>query len=58
MYCFGVLLAFLGFVILARFSSSFAMQAAVSIVGIVLMVAAATLLTWESRLDRRGPKLF
>jgi hypothetical protein len=58
MYCFGVLLAFLGFVILARFSSSFAMQAAVSIVGIVLMVAAATLLTWESKLDRRGPKLF
>jgi drug/metabolite transporter (DMT)-like permease len=58
MYCFGVLLAFIGFVILTQFSSSFAMQAAVSIAGIALMVAAATLLTWESRLDRRGPKLF
>jgi len=58
MYCFGVLLAFIGFVILTRFSSSFAMQAAVSIAGIALMVAAATLLTWESRLDRHGPKLF
>jgi drug/metabolite transporter (DMT)-like permease len=58
MYCFGVLLAFVGFVILTRFSSGIAMQAAVSIAGIALMVAAATLLTWESRLDRRGPRLF
>jgi hypothetical protein len=34
------------------------MQAAVSAAGIVLMVAIATLLTWEAKLDRRGPKLF
>jgi hypothetical protein len=26
--------------------------------GIALMIAAATLLTRESKLDRRGPKLF
>jgi hypothetical protein len=58
MYCFGVLLAFLGFVNFARFSSSFAMQAAVSFAGIALMIAAATLLTWEAKLDRHGPKLF
>jgi hypothetical protein len=58
MYCFGVLLSFMGFVVLIQFSSSFAMHAAVSIAGIVLMSVAATLLTWEAKLDRRGPKLF
>ena len=58
MYCFGVLLAFIGFVIFSQFSSSFAMQTVVSIAGIALMIAAATLLTRESKLDRPGPKLF
>ena len=57
-YCLGVLLAFLAHVILVEVSASFAMQLAVSIGGIVLMVIAATLWTWEARLDRRGPKLF
>jgi hypothetical protein len=33
-------------------------QVAVSIAGIVLMIAAATLMTWTSQLDRHGPKLF
>ena len=58
MYCFSVLLSFMGFVILTRISGTFAMQAAVSIAGIALMVAAATLLTWEAKKDRHGPKLF
>ena len=57
-YCLGVLLAFVAHVILVEVSASFAMQLAVSLSGIVAMVLAATLLTWESRLDRRGPKLF
>lgn len=57
-YCVGVLLAFLAHVILVDVSSRFAMQFAVSLAGIAVMIAAATLLTWESRLDRRGPKLF
>jgi hypothetical protein len=34
------------------------MQLAVSVIGIAAMVVAATLLTWESRFDRRGPNLF
>ena len=58
MYCLGVLLAFTAHVILVEVSAAFAMQLAVSIGGIVAMVVAATLLTWEARLDRRGPKLF
>jgi hypothetical protein len=57
-YCFSVLLSFVGFVILTRISSGFAMQAAVSIAGIALMIAAATATTWEAKQDRRGPKLF
>ncbi|MGJ4888071.1 OpgC domain-containing protein [Bradyrhizobium sp. HKCCYLRH3099] len=57
-YCLGVLLAFLGQVILTDVASGFAMQCAISVVGIAMMIAAATLLTWESQLDRRGPRLF
>ena len=48
----------LGLVILTRISSSFAMQASVSVAGIALMTAVATLLTWEAKRDCRGPKLF
>ena len=58
MYCLGVLLAFTAYAILVEISGGFAMQLALSIGGIVIMVASATLLTWESRVDRRGPSLF
>ncbi|MEA2796570.1 MAG: hypothetical protein QOI87_3950 [Bradyrhizobium sp.] len=58
MYCFGVLLSFMGRVVLVEFSGTIAMQVAVSIAGVALMIAAATLMTWTSQLDRPGPKLF
>jgi drug/metabolite transporter (DMT)-like permease len=58
MYCLGVLLSFIGYVILVEFSAGIAMQAAVSIAGITLMIAATTLLTSAAKLDRRGPELF
>ena len=57
-YCLGVLLSFIGHVVLTKFSGIIAMQAAVSIAGIVLMIIAATLMTWEAKADRRGPRLF
>jgi hypothetical protein len=57
-YCLGVLLSFLAHIVLVEVSGGLGMQVAVSIAGIALMILAATLLTWESRLDRRGPKLF
>jgi hypothetical protein len=57
-YCFSVLFSFLAFVILNEVSNGLAMQATVSVAGIVLLIAVATLLTWEAKLDRRGPKLF
>jgi hypothetical protein len=58
MYCLGVLLSFLGHVILVKVAGGIAMQVAVSLAGIAIMIAAATLMTWTSRLDRPGPKLF
>ncbi len=58
MYCLGVLLAFVAHAVLIDVSPSLAMQLAVSIAGIVIMVVFATFLTWETQLDRRGPKLF
>ena len=58
MYCLSILLSFIGYVIMVRFSSTIAMQAAVSIVGIALMIATATLMTWTGKQDRPGPKLF
>jgi hypothetical protein len=58
MYCLGVLLSFVGFVMLSEISGGFAMQAAVSIGGIALLIVAATLATLEAKLDRHGPKLF
>jgi hypothetical protein len=57
-YCLSVLLSFVGFAILRGISGSLSMQAAVSVAGIMLMIVAATMLTWEAKLDRRGPKLF
>ncbi len=58
MYCLSILLSFAGFVIMTDFSASFAVQLAVSALGIGIMVVVATILTREARLDRRGPKLF
>jgi hypothetical protein len=57
-YCFGVLLSFAGSVILTQFSNAFIMQIAVNVTGIVLMIAAATLMTWTAKHDRHRPKLF
>ena len=57
-YCLGVLLSFLAHVGLVEVSGGLGMQVAVSVGGIALMILAATLLTWESQFDRRGPKLF
>jgi hypothetical protein len=57
-YCLSVPLAFLGHVVLKQISNGFAMQVAVSLTGIVVMITVATLMTWTAKLDRHGPKLF
>ena len=57
-FCLGVLLSFMGFAILTQFSNTLATQIVVSVAGIALMIAAASLMTWTSKHDRPGPKLF
>lgn len=57
-YCLGVLLAFGGKVLLVQVTSGIAMQIAVSIGGIILMIAFATLLTWLATGSRQWLKLF
>jgi hypothetical protein len=57
-YCLGVLLSFMGFVILSQISNTIAMQVVISAAGIAFMIAAATLMTWTSKQDRPGPNLF
>ena len=57
-YCFGVLLSLMGHVILVKFSGSLTMQVAISMGGIALMIAAATVMTEAAKLDRHAPKLF
>jgi hypothetical protein len=57
-YCLGVLLSFAAEVALKQISDGVAMQFALSLAGIAVMVAAATLMTWTAKLDRHGPKLF
>jgi len=58
MYCFGVLLAFMGFVISPGFPAASRCRPPSARPGIALMIAAADLLTWEAKLDRHGPELF
>ena len=57
-YCLSVLLSFCGTVILTEFSNAIAMQIAASVFGIAIMIGAATLMTWTSKLDRPAPRLF
>jgi hypothetical protein len=54
----SVLLSFFGSVILAEFSDTIAVQVAVSLIRIAAMIAAATAMTWTSKLDRPGPRRF
>ena len=51
-------MSFAGLVILTEFSGKLAMQAVVTVVGILLLILIASVLTWEAKRDRRGPKLF
>ena len=57
-YCFGVLLAFVGLAILSQFSAGLVMQIVISVCGLAIMSAAASLMTFASKQDRPGPKLF
>jgi hypothetical protein len=57
-YALGVVLAFAAGQILGQLSNGIAMQAAVSLAGLAIMIAAATLLTAATKLGRHDAKLF
>ena len=55
LFCFGVFLSFVGHIILVEISNLVAVQFLVSACGIVLMVAAAWLMTRYEMAQGRGP---
>lgn len=57
-FCLSVLLSLIGYVVMENTSGTVLMQALISIVGIAVMVAVATLLTWAANLEGRKPRLF
>lgn len=57
-YCLGVPLAFVAGEMLKAWSGGIAMQLAISALGIAVMIAAATLMTWTEKAAGRRPKLF
>lgn len=54
-FCLGVFLAFAAHFVLVEFSQSVLMQVAVSLSGILIMIAAAGLLSWYKSVDERAP---
>ncbi len=57
-YCLGVLLALAGRMLLVGVSGGLAMQIAISIGGVLIMIAIATLMTWIMSRNRLQPGLF
>jgi hypothetical protein len=54
-FCLGVFLAFAGHFALVEISGAFWMQVVISVSGIIVMIAAAALITWYKDLEGRSP---
>jgi hypothetical protein len=54
-FCLGVFLAFMGHFVLVEISAGIAAQVAVSLLGILIMVATAEIVTWYKRMEGRKP---
>lgn len=54
-FCIGVFLAFAAHFAMIEFSGGIAMQILVSVLGIVIMIAAAALMSWYRRIEDRSP---
>jgi hypothetical protein len=54
-FCIGVFLAFAAHFAMIEFSGGIAMQIFVSVLGIVIMIAAAALMSWYRRIEDRSP---
>jgi hypothetical protein len=54
-FCLGVFLAFAGHFAMVEISGAVWMQILISLLGIMLMIATATLITWYKRIEGRSP---
>jgi hypothetical protein len=54
-FCLGVFLAFAGQFIVAESSGGPLLQAAISVLGILIMIATATLISWYKAIEGRSP---
>ncbi|MEP7030252.1 MAG: OpgC domain-containing protein [Pseudolabrys sp.] len=54
-FCLGVFLSFAGHFVFTEVSNRVLVHVIVSLVGIVVMVAAAALVSWYKRVERQGP---
>ena len=54
-FCLGVFLSFAGHFVFTEFSNRVLIHVIVSIFGIVIMVAAAVLISWYRTIERQGP---
>lgn len=54
-FCLGVFLSFAGHFVFTEVSNGLATHVIVSVTGIAIMVAAAALVSWYKRMERRGP---
>src|SRR5262249_30691058 len=53
-FCLGVFLAFAGHFAMVEISGAIWMQVLISLLGVVLMIAAAGLITWYKRIEGRS----
>jgi hypothetical protein len=56
-FCLGVFLSFAGHFVFTEVSNRVFMQIIVSLSGILIMIAAAALISWYRRIERQGPGL-
>jgi hypothetical protein len=54
-FCLGVFLAFAGQFIISEWSGGPLIQALISLVGILIMVATASLISWYKQIEGRSP---
>jgi hypothetical protein len=54
-FCLGVFLSFAGHFAMVEINEGVAMQVGVSLLGIIVMVATAALISWYKRIEGRSP---
>jgi hypothetical protein len=54
-FCLGVFLAFAGQFVISEYSGGPLIQIAISLTGIVIMIATATLISWYKEIEGRSP---